>query len=512
VKTRTATKVLNAALDYAARGWPVLPVAPDEKKPLITDWPNRATTDATRIKKWLRKWSDANIGILTGNGVIVLDVDDHDGRGVGAASLQALVNEFGPLPETLAAKTPGGGQHFYFIGDSATRKGFMPGLDLKGRKGFVVAPPSWFAYGQYVWQTDVPIALIPEWLLEAATRPKPRSAQPPKHTSTEKPIIAEGPIPEALRHPTLVTIARGLRSKGATYETLVTTLTSVNEERCGPPLPKEGHEGVLRIVEWASNQPTFEEEHAAITEAWSRPRSKGVAGITDFKVRLALLEASRVAQSTEVAVSNRRLASLAQVRPQTVRRSLARVIAAGDLERVGRPRRGQSQRYHLVGPTGGPRVPEASHSVPEVDALPRDRVTRLAFGRRQNALRILRALRVQDMTPKGLQAALNLPLATVRDNLRWLGEEGMARPVGRNRWGMGHPSYWELVLDPDLDDVTWFTLVMFYAYNRGMLGPWNRNEVRMADEVRRYDQRFRRRYGVDRSTGEVLVEERAHSS
>src|SRR5260221_7379568 len=48
------------------------------KHPRITDWTSRATNDPEQIKEWWAKWSQANVGLLTGrrSGNFVLDVDD----------------------------------------------------------------------------------------------------------------------------------------------------------------------------------------------------------------------------------------------------------------------------------------------------------------------------------------------------------------------------------------------------------------------------------------------------
>src|SRR5215216_4154900 len=68
----------SAALDYAEQGIPVFPCEAGGKRPLIRDWPNRATTDASRITGWFNRWPHANIAIVTGerSGILVLDVDD----------------------------------------------------------------------------------------------------------------------------------------------------------------------------------------------------------------------------------------------------------------------------------------------------------------------------------------------------------------------------------------------------------------------------------------------------
>ena len=67
--------LLTAALGYSARGWRVFPLVPGEKRPAVTDWETRATTEAHRIR---RCWGtgDYGIGIACGpSGLLVLDLD-----------------------------------------------------------------------------------------------------------------------------------------------------------------------------------------------------------------------------------------------------------------------------------------------------------------------------------------------------------------------------------------------------------------------------------------------------
>jgi hypothetical protein len=60
---------LDAALAYAARGWPVLPLrgkVPRIRKAAGGSGVHDATTDLEQIKQWWTKWPDANIGIACG--------------------------------------------------------------------------------------------------------------------------------------------------------------------------------------------------------------------------------------------------------------------------------------------------------------------------------------------------------------------------------------------------------------------------------------------------------------
>lgn len=64
----TYNKNLQAALDLAGLGIPVFPfrLVPSDtpgkgpvKRPCITDWQNRATTDKVQLRHWWAKWPDA---------------------------------------------------------------------------------------------------------------------------------------------------------------------------------------------------------------------------------------------------------------------------------------------------------------------------------------------------------------------------------------------------------------------------------------------------------------------
>jgi Mrp family chromosome partitioning ATPase len=182
--------LLDAALDYARRGWRVFPVVPGGKIPLGALAPegcHSATTSEVVIRAWWADAPDANIGVATGekSGLLVLDVDSDAG---GDLSLERLMAEHGHIPRTVLAITGGGGKHHYFayptkgrLGNSAGRLG--AGLDTRGDGGYVVAPPS-LTTGPYEWFVPpgqgYPVEHMPVWLLDLLTdKPAPRPALSP---------------------------------------------------------------------------------------------------------------------------------------------------------------------------------------------------------------------------------------------------------------------------------------------------------------------------------------------
>src|ERR1044072_8720330 len=110
------------------------------KHPLTTDGFKSSSKDLSRVKDWWRQYPQANIAIATGkvSNIVVLDVDPRHGGFDSLAKYQ--------LPQTMKARTGGGGEHYFFrpgereIRNSAGKLG--AGLDIRGEGGYVVAPPS----------------------------------------------------------------------------------------------------------------------------------------------------------------------------------------------------------------------------------------------------------------------------------------------------------------------------------------------------------------------------------
>src|SRR5690606_24902011 len=236
-------ELMQAALEYARRGWRVFPCRPGDKRPMKGfRWRNEATIDEETIKRWWKRWPDANIGLATGGGgVVVLDVDGEEGE----RSLQELEEAYGPLPRTLEARTGGGGRHIFFkapnwyIPNSANKIGGK--LDIRGDGGYIVAPPSIHRSGKrYEWITTNEPAELPDWLA-ALIRKNTRKYTDKIKTEVKGRVWEEylkGPeIPEGTRDEKLFKIGCSMRARGAGYEDILATLLQINAERCAPPLP-----------------------------------------------------------------------------------------------------------------------------------------------------------------------------------------------------------------------------------------------------------------------------------
>jgi hypothetical protein len=186
-------RLARAALYYAtALRWPVFPLRPRDKRPLISKAAGGhgcldATTDAERVRAWWNHCPSANIGLaLCSNGfdAFAIDVDPRNGGDLGE-----LVIQLGPLPHTVQALTGGGGNHVLLMGRVAS--GILaPGIDIKGAGGYIVLPPSVHPSGElYRWEawhrpTEVTIAKAPAELMKALGQPRSSKAAPSRGAPT----------------------------------------------------------------------------------------------------------------------------------------------------------------------------------------------------------------------------------------------------------------------------------------------------------------------------------------
>lgn len=446
--------------------------------------------------------------MVTGRGLLVLDIDV---KGEGEKSLRLLLFGYGlELPETPSVNTGGGGRHLYFRGDGRKRIRFRDGLDLVGRGGYVVAPPSLHPSGQrYTWDRapgEVDFAAAPRWLLRlvdqkrssSTTRvPKPQVPGPaqepaqepmpaPARGSLSRRQVAEqaGVIPEGYRHNALLRHASRLRRGGASEAELLGELLALNQSRCSPPLEEAE---VRDIARWMARQPSFLQAMKELYVAWEHP-GPGPRGMARWKVAQALLHIGWRARSTEVAPGLRRLELRSLVSRKTLAAVLRSLVDSGQLEPLGSPAQWQPQAWRLRPvPLSDMSVSTIAHRLHHLDEgdmaeelntwkhMYRD----LAFWGRESALRVFMELDTDRLVPSRLIAArTGLSLRAVQDNLSWL--ESLEEPEHGIPWVFRtHRREWLAGFEPTEEDY------MYLAEMRGTVERWHQLYERwIADDAR----------------------------
>lgn len=218
------------------------------KRPVI-GWKKYQLERPTELEMsdWFFSTGENNIGIVTGklSGIVVLDIDSDE------AHKMAIKNG---LPETPMVKT-GRGYHMYFKYKDGVRnfqkRYDLPGIDLRGEGGYVVAPPSiHLMSGQrYNWVKgmdleDLELADLPDWVL----------AKGPEQKKTVVELLAG--VTKGNRNDSLARVV-GAWVKTMGFDEVVSQALEWNE-KCDPP---DDEQQVLRTV-----KSIWEAEHAGLPE------------------------------------------------------------------------------------------------------------------------------------------------------------------------------------------------------------------------------------------------------
>jgi hypothetical protein len=221
----------SAAVELRNLGLAVMPVGGDDGKvPLIKSWQKYCfSTDALEEMARQPSKRHANIGVNCGrSGVTIVDIDRED-------LLAAMLERFGDTP--LITKTPSGGYHLWYRsnGEGCTnlRKEGL-NVDIKGKGGFVVAPPSIRPSGQYAgkayefhrgsWDDLKRLPTIKPGSLPSKTKPV---------TTTTAP---KGNSNEGERNERLFALALRKVPLCDSLTSLRIVLMAANDNCCNPPL------------------------------------------------------------------------------------------------------------------------------------------------------------------------------------------------------------------------------------------------------------------------------------
>lgn len=232
---KTNTSLLNIALEYVENNWKIIPLA--GKQPIQGfQWGIYRDRDVTKsdVQGWFNAYEDkiTGLGLITGyaEDVCVLDLESDEDP-----------TRF-ELPETVRARSGGGGWHYYF-NIPTNDKQTLPTVDLRkfgiigelrADKTYTTLPPSIHPNGnKYEWIVPLDVsklAPLPQWLLELAEK------NTTQHTNWEE--VIQGAT-EGSRHTTTVQVAGKFLYHFPQTEwssIVIPSLLAWNKEHNDPPL------------------------------------------------------------------------------------------------------------------------------------------------------------------------------------------------------------------------------------------------------------------------------------
>jgi P4 family phage/plasmid primase-like protien len=268
----TPNLVLKEALRIAELGYKVLPCSQD-KEPILKGWPEKATTDAEKIKAW---FSNTNylVAVKTGpeTNLFVLDVDPK--------GIEWLAeNQHRMLCERIHKTRRG--QHFLYRFPDALRAvktntagKVHAGVDTRGEGGCLIW---WPAHGLGASGDLTDLTEPPSWLVDAFVQ---SSGAPRGH-----PTFASNQIEEGSRNDSLTSYCGSVWAKGVSIEQMLTLALNFNADRNQPPLDASEVHSVVESISrypqisgsngWASLEQT--EDSLALSFVRREPHLRYVA-------------------------------------------------------------------------------------------------------------------------------------------------------------------------------------------------------------------------------------------
>ena len=246
----------QAALEYAEKNWYVFPCVPGDKRPLIRDNFKLSSVEPSQITMWWTEYPFANIGLDCGkSGLVAIDVDPGK---EDAKALPGIIWLSGGRKawHTRRHATPSGGEHYIFQaapeseGEIPTSTGIFggPGIDGRGKGGYVVLPPSRLLSGAYsVADSSAPLP-VPRGILHPV-----RSVRDLAGRTELQALLQDGErIAVGGRDNFLYRVACALRRIGLDALEIIPALQAAYYRRCTVDSSLDESD-IVRIVESACN-------------------------------------------------------------------------------------------------------------------------------------------------------------------------------------------------------------------------------------------------------------------
>lgn len=260
----------------AARyGFRLLPLRPNSKLPFEENFPEKATSDKTKLQKIISTGTPYNfgislVGLASGKVPVVLDIDMKNGKN-GLDVVKLFEAEGKSLPPTYTQRTASGAFHLVYLSDKPLSSNLTwkdRGLEILTGRRQIVAAGSKIDGKSYEIIDDRAPADAPTWLIELCG-PK-KDSIPKEKPTTGKEINLDRAIsrasewlsnfaPLAIENQggdhTTFSVAAKVKDFGCDEVTCLDLLLDTWNPRCQPPWsPEELRQKVRNAYSYGTNE------------------------------------------------------------------------------------------------------------------------------------------------------------------------------------------------------------------------------------------------------------------
>lgn len=253
--------MLDAAIAYLNAGLTPVPVKPRAKSPTLVPWGQFQTRRPTEdeVMDWWTKTPDANVALVTGNGLLVIDLDGPDA--------ESLLSDAGiELPFDAPRVRTGrlnSGEHVWLRIPNDLRirpkvslvSGERSAVDLRCDGAIALVPPSLHPSGQnYVWSSSwdgdvASIPLAPPELLDLITKRYGSDVKQVARMADEEFAELIQGVGVGERNQTCARLAGKFFAMGLSADNVASILEAVWAPRCTPPMPMIEVRNVVHSIE-----------------------------------------------------------------------------------------------------------------------------------------------------------------------------------------------------------------------------------------------------------------------
>ena len=261
---------LNGIFELAEKGYRLIPISHDDKKPLLTHWPEMASNDMETLQTWKHEFPGCNWAVMA-DGLLIIDIDIREDA-TGFDHLERLKEAAGVAWEKAPCiHTPSEGMHVYFRLTEAQKKdrrirqgsnvlGKNSCVDVRTGNAYALVPPSCIKGRPYTGQLpeEEKLPVAPEALIDVLYGGSPTPPSSDEDKTQQKYLEAIERLPQKAR------------------ERLALLLVCKKQGILDPEAYQDWQSAMFALANDVCDGTLQESEAWSVLKIWSRDTAKGL--------------------------------------------------------------------------------------------------------------------------------------------------------------------------------------------------------------------------------------------